>query len=66
MTEEWLATIIDTYIFYAAYNKLYKYKKLVNVERTTESRTEVFVIDTYNTLEQAQVEKLSNVLEKGY
>ena len=44
---------------------MYKYKKLVNAVRTTGSGTKVFVTGTANTLEKAQIEKLSNAAEKG-
>ena len=66
MTQKQLADYLTIYIFYVAYCLLYTYKKLVNVVRTTGSRGEVFVIDTANTLEKAQIEKISNVPEKGY
>ena len=61
----YIADYIAIYIFYAAYSFMYKYKKLVNVVRTTVSRTKTFVTDTYNTLEKAQIEKYQMCLKKG-
>lgn len=65
MTVKWLADCRATYILYAAYDNMFLYRELVNVVRTTGSGGKENVTDTANTLEQVQIEKLSNASEKG-
>lgn len=44
---------------------MYVYKKLVNVVRTTVRGTKAVALVIANTLEKAQMRKLSNAAEKG-
>ena len=64
-TWNWLATIRDRYIKYAAYSNMSVYKNLVNVARTTISWTKAFAPGIANTLEMVTLIKLSNAPEKG-